>query len=240
MLLWRSMIFRDPRPPRPDIRAVIEVLWGVLSLRWGEDWMRDASLWTVWPSGLIVCGVSGQRLPLCVVTVVTKGAIVGTRGSRRAIEPRPSIHLVQQLGEQVISTQEIMQSKQDSYDYFITLISWDYHHFAGNCSDVLTAQQSNLYLFFVKYYATAQPPIHSATNKLYFGGISWPSSPPFLCHISAWASRRGLRDSRTSWISALLSLFSPDPLPLLLAWLDSSMGSICVHGKHLVSGYVSL
>lgn len=98
--------------------------------------MRDASPRNAWPSGLIVCGVSGQRLPLCAVT---GGAIVGTRGNQRAIEPRPSIHLVQQLEEQEISTQEIMQSKQDSYDYFITFISWDYHHFAGNCSDLLTA-----------------------------------------------------------------------------------------------------
>lgn len=37
-----------------------------------------------------------------------------------AIEP--CIHLAQQLEEE-ISTQEIMQCKQDSYDYFITLIS---------------------------------------------------------------------------------------------------------------------
>lgn len=56
--------------------------------------------------------------PLCVVTAVTEGLLWGARGSQR-----PCIHLAQQLEEQEFSTQEIMQSKQDSYDYFITFIS---------------------------------------------------------------------------------------------------------------------
>lgn len=34
---------------------------------------------------------------------------------------------------------------------------WDSHHFAGNWSDVLTAQQSSLYLLFLEYCRTALP-----------------------------------------------------------------------------------
>ena len=120
MCLWCSMIFRDPLSRRPDTRAVIEVLWGVLSLRWAglnEGMLQDRltlradCLQCQWSTTAFVCGHRGHG-----------GAIVGTRGSQRAIEPWPSIHLAQQL-EEKISMQEIMQSKQDSYDYFITSIS---------------------------------------------------------------------------------------------------------------------
>lgn len=77
------------------------------------------------PSGLIVCGVSGQRSAFVCGHRGHGGAFVGGWGdpvaASGAIEP--CIHLAQQLEEE-ISTQEIMQRKQDSYDYFITLISF--------------------------------------------------------------------------------------------------------------------
>lgn len=65
--LWCLLIFFYSwiLSPWPGVRSVIGVLWGGQSLRWtGPN--------EGWSLGLTVCRVSGQRLPLCVVIVVTK------------------------------------------------------------------------------------------------------------------------------------------------------------------------
>lgn len=146
--------------------------------------------------------------------------------------------------------QQIMQSKQDSYNYFITVISLGLSSFCRKW--VRNANSPTKYsistLWWILQYNPA-PPIHSDTNKLYLGGISlldFLSSPPFLCLSPAWATalRGGLWvSSRTSWISALLSLSPLTHFPLLLAWLNSSMGSVYtgnLESVWTVSGYVSV
>ena len=60
---------------------------------------------------------------------------------------------------------------------------WDYNHLAGNGFEVLTAQQSALYLLFVKYCSNPSPPIHLALFWRHFL-IGFSSSPPFLCLVS--------------------------------------------------------
>lgn len=222
--------FSGTLSPRPDIRAVIEVLWGVLSLRWAglnegcfaQDrlTLRADCLRSQWSTTAFVCGHGGHG-----------GAIVGTRGSQRDIERRPSIHLAQQLEEQEISTQEIMQSKQDSYDYFITFISLGLSSFCRKLVKCVYSptKQSGFSLCWILQHSPA-PSIHSDTNKLYFGGISSLSSPPFLCLISARALRRGfLNSSQTSWISALLSLSPLTHFPYCLHGLTPTWG-LCTPG----------
>lgn len=158
MCLWRSMIFRDPLYPRPDIRGVIGVLWGVLSLRWAglnegcfaQDrlTLRADCLQCQWSTIAFVCGHGGHWR-----------AIVETRGSWRAIEPRPYIH---PSGTAAGGAGDFHAGKSRRANKIPMIISsnsflWDYHNFAGNRSEVLTAQQRDLCLLFIKYCSTTLP-----------------------------------------------------------------------------------
>lgn len=152
MCLWRSMIFRGPS------------LCGLTSEQWlrfyeaywasGEqEWMRDASRRTVWPSGLIVCGVSGQRWPLCVVTVVTEGLLAASGLSSRG----PTSIWHHSWRSWRFPRRKLCRANKILMIISLHSFLWDYHHFAGNWSDELTAQQSSLHLLFVKYCRIALP-----------------------------------------------------------------------------------
>ena len=220
MCLWRSMIFRDPLLfPRTDRRAVIEVLWGVLSLRWAEaEWemLSVAGLFDPLRADCLRCQWSTighcvwspwSRRSFCVCVW---GGPHGSQRGHRALHPSGTA-----AGGGDFHAGNYAAQTRFLWLFYYTHFFRD-HHFAGNWSDVFTARQSSLCSLFVKYCTAALP---TDSSQLYFGGISSLSSPP----SPQRRGKGGLRDSSgTSWISALSSLSPPDPLPLLPPWLDSS------------------
>lgn len=219
MCLWCSMIFRDPLLfPRTDRRAVIEVLWGVLSLRWAEaEWGMLSVAGPFDPLRADCLRCQWSTIGLCVWSPWSRrgfcGGVGGPRGSQRghrALHPSGTT-----AGGGDFHAGNYAAQTRFLWLFYYTHFFRD-HHFAGNWSDVFTARQSSLCLLFVKYCTAALP---TDSSQLYFGGISSLSSPP----SPKRRGKGGLRDSSgTSWISALSSLSPPDPLPLLPPWLDSS------------------
>lgn len=102
-----------------------------------------------------VCGHRGHR-----------GAIVGTRGSQRAIEPRPTASIWHgSWRSRRFPRRKLCRANKIPMIISLHSFLWDYHHFAGNWSDVLTAQQSSRCLLFVKYCSTLPLPfIHIQTS----------------------------------------------------------------------------
>lgn len=219
MCLWRSMIFRDPILfPRTDRRAVIEVLWGVLSLRWAQaEWGMLSVAGPFDPLRADCLRCQWSTIGLCVWSPWSRrgfcGGVGGPRGSQRG-------HRTLHPSGTTAGGGDFHAGNYAAQTRFLWLFYYTHffrdHHFAGNWSDVFTARQSSLCSLFVKYCTAALP---TDSSQLYFGGISSLSSPP----SPKRRGKGGLRDSSgTSWISALSSLSPPDPLPLLPPWLDSS------------------
>ena len=214
---WFSgILFSSPGQTGERWLRFYEACWASGEPRLNEGWSALPGCLT--PSGLIVCGVSGQRSAFVCghrghggpFVCVCGGGPRGSQRGHRALHPSGTA-----AGGGDFHAANYAAQTRFLWLFYYTHFFRD-HHFAGNWSDVFTARQSSLCSLFVKYCTAALP---TDSSQLYFGGISSLSSPP----SPQRRGKGGLRDSSgTSWISALSSLSPPDPLPLLPPWLDSS------------------
>lgn len=225
--LRRSLIFFYSwiLSPWPDVRSVIGVLWGAQSLRWtGPN--------EGWSLGLTVCRVSGQRLPLCVVIVVTKRLLwkPAAAGGLSATQ-HPSGTTAE--GANAFPRRNCLQHKQD-YDYFIIFI------YLGLSSiwrkwlrwDISPTKRS--IWSCVEYF---KPDFVSEAFSEWIFSLLQTSS-----YIPAWAEALrsgGLQVGPNELVhyGAFLSLTH---FPPLLTWLQSSTGA-CAHRypAWMVSTYIS-
>lgn len=195
-----------------------------------QDWMRDALHTTVWPRGWL-SAVSAVNDRLCVWSPWSPRGYCGDPwqpAGYRAAAPASIWH--GSWRSRRFPRRKLCRANKIPMIISLHSFLWDYHHFAGNWSDVLTAQQSSRCLLFVKYCSTLPLPfIHIQTSFIL---EAFPGCVFCLPRLSSvWFQPEPGQEGGYETQAERLS--PPDPLPLLLSWLDSSTEWTPEHGKHL-------